>query len=247
MEKPLQKISRVIIQPVRDLQLRIHVKLLNEKDGRVENFHNVFEYGNNKYGKVDLQSFLTLDYSGGDKSNWQSKSIMINQKNIFQVITGFEKMRKAILDDDVFAVNAKGESVIYKKENAEKSVQRIYNLGNNNRLVISPAIIFDEEANKTYEGVILYINKTENYVELPIDAFEALYYALKQVNLFVYSQLLVNYYLASVGAELESKPSTETEVKKKPRSNSHILVSEERVTSTLPKKEDTFLGLESEK
>ena len=75
----------------------------------------------------------------------------------------------------------------------EKHTVRLFNIGPNQRMVIKPAIIYDENE-ISYEGVVLYINKTANYVELPIDAFEALYYTLKETNIFVYSQLMINYY-----------------------------------------------------
>lgn len=249
MKKPLQRISRVILQANRHLQLRIHVKLVKDRNGRAENFHNVANLDKGRYGTLDLQSFLTLDFTDKtSESHWQSKSIMITQRNIFQIVNGFEEMYKAICSNDIFAVNKRGESIIKDAEKAKESVKRIYNLGNNHRIVLSPAIIFDDETNQTFEGVVLYINKTDNAVELPIDAFEALYYALKQVDIFVYSQSLLNYYLAAVNVGLEElgiEVTNDAPAKKK--STKHILVDEEKVTSTVPKKTDVFSGLEKEK
>jgi hypothetical protein len=186
----MQKITRTIVQPVRNLILKMHVKLLKEKDGRIENFHNEFNYAGKNYLKLDLQSFMTLEIL--DK-NWdKDKSILIDQKNIYQIIKGFEKVIDGIYNGKVFALNREGKTVIYS-EMAEKNTVKIYNLGNGNRLVITPAIIYDEN-DLSYEGVVMHVNKTENFVELPIDAFESLYYAIKQTNLFLYSQGLINYY-----------------------------------------------------
>ncbi len=39
------------------------------------------------------------------------------------------------------------------------------------------------------------LNKPDNSVELSIDAFEALAYNLKRIDLFTYSQLLINYFM----------------------------------------------------
>lgn len=241
MLENLQKISRIIIQPVANLILRIHVKLLKEKDGRVENFHNEFTFQGKTYLKLDFQSFLTLELI--DNTEWdKDKSIIINERNIIQIIKGFEKMLDSIYNGNIFAVNSKNEIVIYSDE-AEKAVVRIYNLGNGNRMVLKPAKIYDENE-LSYEGVILYLNNNNNFVELPIDAFESLLYALKQTNIFVYSQALINYYISAIKAgELEN---TKPLIKAKPKKSVFEKASKEFVKSTggIVKEADIMSDLE---
>jgi hypothetical protein len=210
----IKKISRVLVQPANKFFLRIHVNLFNKKnDGREENFHNHFKANNGQeYLTLDLQSFLTLELRDGDWA--MDKSIMINQLNIYQIIKGFEKSLEGIYNGGVFAVNKKGDPVIFKDKQEEHTV-RLYHLGNNNRLVITPAIIYDDD-DTTYEGVILHINKTENYVEMPMNAFEALYYALKKADLFVYSQALINYYVATMQKKMDDS-NTQSAPKRTPK------------------------------
>jgi hypothetical protein len=197
----VQKITRVIIQPTRNLVLKMHVKLLKENNGRIENFHNEFGFAGKNYLKLDLQSFMTLEIV--DKVWDKSKSILIDQKNIYQIIKGFEKTIEGIYNGKVFALNRDGKTIIYS-DMVEKNTVKIYNLGNGNRLVVKPAIIYDD-SDLTYEGVVLFVNTTDNFVELPIDAFESLYFAIKQTNLFLYSQGLVNYYVSCLEkGELEN-------------------------------------------
>jgi hypothetical protein len=236
MSDNIQKITRVLLHLTRTCALRIHVKLVNERDGRKENFHNLYVSDDKKgYLNLDLQSFLTLEIKDGV---WApDKSILINQRNIFQVIKGIEKSLEGIYNGGIFAVKKNGEIISYKEER-EKHTVRIYNLGNNQRLVIEPAVILDENET-TYEGVIMYINKTENYVELPIDLFEALYHTLKETNLFVYSQALANYYISSIN-KVEAKQvvsgggETKKPRKKHPLSSTE---SDEVTTSTVTPKQ----------
>lgn len=239
MDDKVQKISRIIIQPVRNLFLKMHVKLVHEtKYGKNSNFHNIFTMDGKEYLNLDLQSFLTLEIKDGE---WTpSKSILINEKNIYHITKGLEKCIDIIYNDDIFALNENHETIMYK-EGREKGTVRIYNLGMNQRLVIQPAVVYEDDI--SYEGVVFFINKTDNYIQLPIDALEALYHALKQVNIFVYSQMLLNYYVTTMGI----KPSEKQEVGKlsfKP----NVLTTDaakEVTKSTLKKKSDKeFFGFD---
>lgn len=238
----IQKISRTLIQPVKNLCLRIHVKLFKDNGGRKDNFHNLFTIEGNSYLKLDLQSFLTLELTDGEWS--RDKSIVIDQRNIYHVIKGFEKSLNAIYHGGIFATNKKGDIVIYS-DMVEKHTVRLFNIGPNQRMVIKPAIIYDENE-ISYEGVVLYINKTANYVELPIDAFEALYYTLKETNIFVYSQLMINYYIAALKEEKVELKQINFVEKPKPKKKHPLLMSNEEKEITeahIPKQiDEDFFG-----
>lgn len=240
----IQKISRLLIQPVKNLMLRIHVKLVHEKDGRKENFHNIFTIDENSFLKLDVQSFLTLELKDGEWA--KDKSIIIDQKNIYQVVKGFERCLEAIYHGGVFAITKDGKTVIYQ-DMVEKHTQRIYNLGGNQRIVLKPAIIYDE-TEVSYEGVILYINKTDNFVEFPIDAFEALYYTLKNVNLFVYSQLLINYFVSALKEEKVELRQVTMERPKKKYGSVFDMAPKETVQSKIVKEQsdEDFFNMKKE-
>lgn len=237
----MQKISRVVFQPIRDLQLRIHLKLIKERqDGRKENFHNVFTYGDKNYLKVDLQSFFTLEIPGTGSEWAKDKSIVVDQKNIYQLIRGLKKTIDDIYDGGVFAVDKEDNIVIYK-DKQEEYTNRIYNLNYNQRIVLTPAIIYDE-TEVSYEGVIMYINKTANVVEMSIDVLESLYYTLKKADLFVYSQLLLNYYVATLKNEQSLTSEDQSQGKPKQRKHHPLFapppITEEHVKSNVPKEKE---------
>jgi hypothetical protein len=232
----IQKITRTILQPVRNLHLKIHVKMVNEKDGRKENFHNLFTMDNgNSILNLDLQSFLTIELKDGQWA--KDKSVLLDQKNIHQVKKAFKKVLDGIYNGGIFAMNKSNKIIMYAEER-EKFTQRVYNIGTHQRMVVQPAIIADESEGTEYEGVILYLNRTEHYIELPIDAFESLYYTLKEINMFVYSQVLVNYYISTIqNQKVEIKQNViggGTTSKKKP---SIFLPETEEVKSTISKNE----------
>jgi hypothetical protein len=238
LDNDLDKISRVVYQATKDLSLRMHIKLVKEKDGRKENFHQLFTTKEgNKYLKLDLQSFLTLEITSGEWS--PDKSIFINQKNLSQIKRKFKKMLDNIYGEEIFAMNKKNEVFMYA-DTVEKYTEKIFNLGGKSNMIVSPAVIYDENE-VTYEGVIIYINKSDNYVELPIDTFEALYDVLEKADLFVYSQLLLAYYMSTIKdqkVELKEVKVNENTTNKK-RKPSIFEPSKEEVKSNIYKKPTT--------
>jgi hypothetical protein len=242
MKDKIKKVSRVLLRPTKEFYVRIHLKLVKEKDGREENFHSLFTADDGSgYLSLDLQSFLTLEIKDGAWS--PDKSIIVDQRNIYQLIKGIKKSLDGIYNGGVFALNKKGETVMYA-DMKEKHTQRIYNIGQQQRLVIQPAIVYDDNET-TYEGVILFINNSNNYVELPIDAFESLYYTLKQVNFFVYSQVLLQYYISTVKDEKIELKNVSMEGKYKKKKKSVFSTEEQEFTKSTvkPKKEaEEFFG-----
>ena len=236
----IDKISRTVIQPSKELLLRMHVRLLRENDGRKENFHKLFEIGGNKYLSLDIQAYLTLELK---RDEWSiDKWVMINQTNIVHIIKGFKKMLNAIYNEGIFA-NTKGNKIILYKDKVKEHTQKIFNLGNNNRLMISPAIVYDDN-DTSYEGVIIYLNKTDNYTQLPIDAFESLIYSLEKIDIFIYSQEILNYYMSCLkDQKIELQPNVTTF-----RQHPILTKPKEVVTSTIIKTntDKDFFGLEDE-
>ena len=174
--------------------LKAHVKLTTEKDNIKENYYSIYNFNNNKYMKINVFPFLTLEIN--DKEWSKDKTIMITQSNLFQIVKSFKKILNNIYHGDVFAMNKQEEIVIYKDKVIEYT-EKIFNLGYNQKIIISPAIVYDENET-TYEGVVIYLNTTSNFVTLPIDCFEALVYNLEKIDLFVYSQMLLNFYMTTL-------------------------------------------------
>lgn len=251
MSDNINKITRVIIKPAKNCVLKIHIKLVNKRmDGKTENFQNVYINGNDEGTlALDFQSLITLELKDGE---WErEKTICITQNNIYQLIKGMERVINKFYNEKIFAVKKGTNEIVMYKDKAQECTERIYNLGMNQRMIIQPSIIYDNN-DLSYEGVVMYLNKTANFIELPIDAFESLYYALKQINIFEYSQSLLNYYISSVKNEKVELTQVQLgggQSKKKKHPLEITSEEKEETTSTLKTKQtaEEFFGINNKK
>lgn len=172
----------------KNLVLKIHVRVFNEQG----NCHNEYEYMNNLYLKLDTNVYLTLEIVSDEWS--KDKTLLISQNNIQSIVSMIKKVIKDIYNENIFANKADGEIIAYK-DMVDKFTRKISLYGTNQQILIRPGVIYDDNE-VSYEGAILYINKFENKAELPIEMLEALYYTLSNIDLFTYSQLLLNYYIS---------------------------------------------------
>lgn len=193
----IDKISRTLVSfPSARLRVRVHVRLSTKRDnGDIVSYHQEYKFGGNEYLSIDTFPILTLEMTKSDDSEWSAdKNVMLSQKNLFSVIQAFKKVLKAIYKEDIFAYNDK-ELIAYKDE-VDKYTEKVYNLGGNQRMIIRPAVVFNVN-DEAFEGVNIFLNNTYNVVNMTIDDFECLIYNLEKVDLFAYSQLLLNYYMYS--------------------------------------------------
>lgn len=236
-----RKITRTLLH-FKHLVSKFHVRITSDKDGQEVNFHNSYKSpSGDEYISLDIQSFVTLEFK--DDGEWsRSKSITLTDRNLVQILKGLKLCIYNIKHGGVFAIKeTTGEIVSYRDKVLESTVE-VFNLGNNQRVVLQPGVIYDSEDDLTYEGVVMYINNSSHAVELTIDQIDSLYYTLGKLNMFEYSQMLINYYVSQVGKIEPTKPVS---LKRK---TVHPLdvKPDESMTSTIKKKEkplNTFEGL----
>lgn len=233
----IDKITRVLVQPNKHLVLKIHCKTTKIVNGVKQDFNNIFDYGENTYLKMDHLTFLTLEIN--DDGPWgKSKNLVITSRNLYQVQQALKTMINTLRSGEVYKarkkVNSDGSSymeLFIYTEDVKNNSMVIRLLGDsNNRLGLQPCIITDE-CECQHEGVRILINKQSNAVEVTLEELEALYYNIAKVDLFMYGQTMVNYYMThikdkSVEVKTYGKPNNETKV-------SFNVPSTENVTSTL--------------
>ena len=193
----VDKVSRVISYINKSLVVKIHIKLnkINNLTNTKETFHKTYNVFGVKGIKIDVLTFLTLEIVA-DKENWdKTKSLMITPHSIYKILKPLKECRDAIYNNDIFYISTSKGLSIYADE-AEKFTRTTKMNKENQSLFIKPALLFDENET-SYEGVYLYLNKIENLVELSIEELDALVYILDKVDMFVYSQALLNYFVNS--------------------------------------------------
>jgi len=180
-----EKISRVLFSDSNCI-VKIHVWL---HDNNNEFMHKEFNLNGNIYVSLNPRTCITIEkYS----KEWdKSKNLLLNEVQLQSVINGMKKIIKNIYEKNIFANKPNGEIIIYSDE-ANKCSEIVRFVNSTNILLLKPSVLVDEN-DVTYEAVTMYINRVENDIQLSIGSFESLYNILSKINLFMYSQLLINY------------------------------------------------------
>lgn len=130
---------------------------------------------------------------------WDRKSkIVMTSKNQLQLITGLKKAINILYRKDTYYYD---NGTLCLGNITETEITRVYNAGESNKLVIIPNIVSDTDTNQ-YEGVRIFINDTSVFVDLTIDEIESLVYSLEKIDLFLYSQGLVNFYIGYLNKDI---------------------------------------------
>jgi len=224
-----KKISREILK-LKNLLIKMNIKLINERnDGKISSFHSSYKVGDDNFISVDIQPFITLEIK--DREGWNKyKSIIITQKNIYQLIKGFKQLIDNIINGEIFAAKRNGEVIAYGDKIKENTVH-IYNLGGTQKLQLQPGVIYDDEDDLTYEGAVAYFNKSDFYAQLTIDDIDAIYYTLNNIDMYAYSQSLLNYYVSTL-EKMDVQPIEIRKKKKNPFLENSVPKEEIKSTQT---------------
>lgn len=224
------KISRELLNLGRKLVIKMNVNLVGENNSFFLNQYAKPDGSSAKSISLTPNAFITFEYKDGAWS--KDKSILINELNLVKVVKGFRNMHKNIYNGGIFAQDKNGRVVIYS-DKARDCTEAI-RVGVQHMLLV-PAII-EDDSGLTYEGVILYMNNMENFVELPIDWFEGIIRVLEKIDMFQYSQLLLNFYI-TFSKNIEKMNEVKIIPSKKDKSSPPK-------SGSLVKKESLFDGLE---
>lgn len=224
------KISRELLNLGRKLVIKMNVQLIGENNSYFLNQYGRADGSSTKSISLTPNAFITFEYKDGTWS--KDKSILINELNLVKVVKGFRNMHKNIYNGGIFAQDKNGKVIIYGDRSRECT--EAIRIGVQHMLLV-PTVIIDDSG-ITYEGVTLYLNTMENFIELPIDWFEGMIRVLEKIDMFQYSQLLLNFYMSFT-------KSTEqlNEVKIIPSKKDKATPPK---SGTLVKKESLFDGLE---
>lgn len=179
-------LSRNILR-FKGLTLRIYIKLKKD-DGKT--FHNEFKFANKSYLRLDPVVYLILELDKVNDEYDPGRAVIIGQGNIHLYVKKMKELVKDIYNEKIFAT--KNNEIVLYSDMSKQFSKMIQVPGTNQGLVMVPAIVYDENE-VSYEGVNLYFNSTENVIGLSIDEFEALVYTIEHTDIFMYSQLLLNY------------------------------------------------------
>ena len=151
---------------------------------------------------LDYFPFVTILNADSPIDDFRKSMVVMTMKNQHRVVKAFRKMLRVLYQEDIFFMDG---NTIKRYELQEDWIVRC-NTGKD-IFVMAPTVVVDINDGKSYEGVQLSINRDEIYAELTLDEFEAMVHILEKIDLFVYSQELLNFYYGiKTKVEVEENP-----------------------------------------
>ena len=117
----------------------------------------------------------------------------------------FIKIQKAFDRDDIFFTDDEGKLAI--DTNVANSLAITIPLVDTKQLKIKHELIYTDDSDKPYEGVIIYLNRHATYGYMTYDELCACIYNMDKVDYFVYTQLMVMEKLERVQLREQSNDS----------------------------------------
>lgn len=115
--------------------------------------------------------------------------VTIPNRIIHRFMNTFIKIQKAFDRDDIFFTDDEGKLAI--DTNVANSLAITIPLVDTKQLKIKHELIYTEDSDKPYEGVIIYLNRHATYGYMTYDELCACIYNMAKVDYFVYTQLMV--------------------------------------------------------
>lgn len=116
--------------------------------------------------------------------------IIMTMRNQHIIVEAFRRMMR-IMHEDVFYME---NGVLQRYALKEEWIVREYP-SQKDSFVLTPTLIKDESDGRLYEGVNMLLNDSEIYIDFTFDEFMAVFNALSRIDLFLYSQSLLNFYI----------------------------------------------------
>ena len=194
MENPIKylmydRISDIVMWIGKDTVLRFNVVLSRKNPEYNNRYHFHREYGyNTQYGELYsikrcIDYYLTIEKSDKDNPNYNT-NVMIRVQDIMLLKYKLHDVAQWFSDDTFVIKNEK--LIVHKKQPII-----VDGLPCNQYLQFEPIIITNE--NSITQGIRMSIGRLDNYVDISIQNFYALFYTIDTFNMYQSAITLVNY------------------------------------------------------
>lgn len=180
------------------LEVKFSTKIVLEDSNLKETrlYQSIFEFDKKEYMLIETRASISVTYKAKDRPKLLTDSLYITDRNLYYFIALLKDMKEILYTKDDIFLTEKGHLEAINKDKYKKNLD---GLGHNNKGYIYH--IVDGEYPNEIESVAIVINEIDNLVILDIDSFNGLIFALEKVDFFVYSQLLLNYFISSYGKQ----------------------------------------------
>lgn len=199
-----KSITRTILR-VGWLDIKMMIPLVDEKEALIDDYSKAINATDtNHYLSIKHFPMVIIDCTKKELSKaGRKKSLIMTARNQSTIVRAFQEMKEILLRDDVFFIKG---NMLFTYELTDALIVKEYGAGNNNYFVMHPTVINMVGEDRQYEGVRLYFNGMDISVELAVDEFEAVLNVLKKIDIFLYSQALINFYMIYKDKIVKTEP-----------------------------------------
>jgi len=252
----LEKIEKTLYIPCRGLTLKNTVIIGNANKNK-EKISPIWNksFKTQKYSNksevtalnIRTSDFLVFTYSNDEKD---FDEIYISYPHIEKIIKAFNEMKNILQTKDDLFIEENDE--LFVNADYENLAIKINDLTNGKSIVIVPSVIVD--GTQEWPGVIIYLGKEDNFIEMNFEVYFSLVYFLNNFNLQLSSQLLLNFagiYFSNKAGTVNSnssvvRPPEKKVVNRKIKKSSNELFKEDPLPE-IPKKEELIIEIDTTK
>ena len=182
-------IKRTIDRICRNAEIKISVNPLKGE------FHSDYITNDKDYMTLGYSAYLSISMTQQGKG--MPPSVSLTNKGLSKLVRKMKVLRRDLQGDSIFYKDKTDTLRLYSGA-VDKFQQTIFGLGytSKDQLRFIPSVMYDENE-RTYESVAMFIQSPENMVSLSIDEFESMIDLLSKIDIYVYGQMLVNYYAST--------------------------------------------------
>lgn len=185
------KITDTILYISSDVTLSICLNLnIKQKDGKIKSFHSEYKYYSDNLNKdsYSIKRNVQPYFSINDLKDYKN-SIMLKVNDVW--------MLKMLLDNRVMPWFVGTKRLFFFDENNKLQIKGKYDiqefrLNDYNCMAFAPIIIRYEDGMEK-EGVRLFLNSKDRFVDMSIDVFISFYYLITNTDLYNAGTNMMNY------------------------------------------------------
>ena len=201
----------------KNCKVKFSVIMTNDIDLKTKYVQKViskFSFKGNDYLKISPHPYVTIDISrtAGNKE-WDPNAVLnLNKKDLYVFVSHLQKMFKVFSDEKnlFYYENYDGNNkLMCNKDIANQHIDKFY--CNNKVVCMQPAVVdATDNDNAEYEGILMAINRYDNYVYLTYSEIDYLLYELKKIDIHNLTMSLINTALLYEKEETEQLTSIGT-------------------------------------
>ena len=191
MSDKIYEINKSIVRNIatfKNVSLEIYVPITIGDKSIIADNVTYKNFCNDHYYRIINCSSVRIHNTGFEDKElkWEKRFLTLNSKTYYTYLASFEKALE-ILNGDIY-YRENGHLYAYSSKTKNITVKDY------DTFMITPGVILDDDFNES-PGIFLYINSERNICGITKDELKIIVNILNKVDLFLYSQEILNTFL----------------------------------------------------